>query len=102
MEDSFSGAQTLNPEAGEASHAIERTLLKIWSEVLNTEITDIHQDFLSMGGDSMAAMRCISRIHAAYGVELPISLFLLESPSISLVVSEIAKIQFDPTAISTA
>ena len=76
-----------------ASHPeTEKRLLEIWSEVLNLSDIGVHDDFFSLGGDSLAAMRCMNRISATFGVELPIDLFLLESASITEVASEIARI----------
>ncbi|HEV3040007.1 MAG TPA: phosphopantetheine-binding protein [Candidatus Angelobacter sp.] len=85
---------SMNGSSGASAHAeTERTLLQIWSEVLNTDQISIHEDFLSLGGDSLAAMRCINRIIAMFGVEVPLDLFLLESATIAQVASEIASIQ---------
>jgi acyl carrier protein len=71
----------------------EKILVEIWSAVLNTQDVGIHDDFLSLGGDSLAAMRCINRVSAAFGVELPIDLFLMDSPPIAKVASEVDKAQ---------
>lgn len=71
----------------------ERALLQIWSEILNTAPIGIHDDFLGLGGDSLAAMRCINRIIATFGVEVPLDLFLIESATIAQIASEIASIQ---------
>src|SRR5262249_7369988 len=87
---------SMNGNAATSAHAeTEKTLLQIWSEVLNTAPTpiSIHDDFLGLGGDSLTAMRCINRIIAAFGVEIPLELFLIESASIAQVASEIASIQ---------
>ncbi len=73
----------------------EEVLLQIWSEVLNLENLSLHDDFLGLGGDSLAAMRCINRINARFGVELPLDLFLLESANITQVISVIARMQFE-------
>lgn len=78
----------------------ERTLLQIWSEVLKMDAIDIHDDFLGLGGDSMMAMRCINRISAAFGVELPLYLFLLDSPPISQIASEIERIRLETANIA--
>jgi len=77
-------------------------LLQIWSEVLTTAPTpiSIHDDFLGLGGDSLAAMRCINRITATFGVEIPLDLFLIESATIAQVASEIANIQPDTEQIA--
>ena len=53
----------------------------------------IHDDFLGLGGDSLAAMRCINRIIATFSVEVPLDLFLIESATIAQVASEIARIR---------
>jgi len=90
MENSMNGSS-----ATSAHVETERALLQIWSEVLTTAPTPIgiHDDFLGLGGDSLAAMRCINRIIATFGVEVPLDLFLLESATIAQVASEIASIQ---------
>ncbi len=87
---------SMNGNSATSAHAeTERALLQIWSEVLNTAPTPIgiHDDFLGLGGDSLAAMRCINRIIATFGVEVPLDLFLIESATIAQVASEIASIQ---------
>lgn len=84
----------MNGSSATSAYAeIEKTLLQIWSEVLTTDQIGIHDDFLSLGGDSLAAMRCINRIIAAFGVEVSLDLFLIESATIAQVASEIASIQ---------
>jgi acyl carrier protein len=92
MEDSING----NPHNGAAASAhaeTEKTLVQIWSEVLNTDQIGIYDDFLGLGGDSLAAMRCINRVIATFGVEVPLELLLLESANIAQVASEIARLQ---------
>ena len=95
MEDSTNGNPAHNGTAASAHTETERTLVQIWSEVLDTEEISIHDDFLGLGGDSLAAMRCINRIIATFGVEVPLELFLLESANIARIASEIARIQPD-------
>jgi acyl carrier protein len=69
----------------------EKILVEIWSAVLNIQHFGADNDFLSLGGDSLAAMRCINRVSAVFGVELPVDLFLLDSASIAKVASEVDK-----------
>jgi acyl carrier protein len=71
----------------------EKILVEIWSEVLSIQNFGIHNDFLSLGGDSMAAMRCINRVSAVFDVELSVDLFLLNSASVAKVASEVDKAQ---------
>ena len=85
---------SMNGHPATSAHAeTENTLLQIWSEVLNTNPIGIHDDFLGLGGDSLTAMRCINRIIATFGVEVPLDLFLIESANIAQVAAEIARIQ---------
>ncbi len=93
---STSNGNSAQGGAAASTHAeTERTLLQIWSEVLNTEPIGIYDDFLDLGGDSLAAMRCTNRIIATFGVEVPLDLFLLESANIVRIASEIANIQLN-------
>lgn len=45
-------------------------LVEIWKEVLRTKEVDIKSDFLDLGGDSLAALSCISRVRSVLGYEL--------------------------------
>jgi acyl carrier protein len=95
MESTSCGNSAQEGAAASTHAATERTLLQIWSEVLNTDPIGVYDDFLSLGGDSLAAMRCINRIIATFGVEVPLDLFLLESASITRIALEIASIQLN-------
>ncbi|HTQ78967.1 MAG TPA: thioesterase domain-containing protein, partial [Thermoanaerobaculia bacterium] len=62
----------------------ERTLVAIWSEVLGRpEVAEIGitDDFLDLGGHSLAAVRVMSRIENAFGVRLPLAT-LFAAPTI--------------------
>ena len=100
MEDGINGNSTGSGAAAAAPNEIERVLLQIWSEVLNQENIGIHDDFLGLGGDSMAAMRCINRITKMFGVELPIDLFLLESVDVAQAASAITTMRLNSAEIA--
>src|SRR6185436_7084352 len=58
----------------------ERRLAAIWSEVLRIERIGAFDSFFDLGGHSLMATQLMSRIRAAFGVELPLrSLFLAPS-----------------------
>jgi yersiniabactin nonribosomal peptide synthetase len=95
MTNSVNGNPPSPARAAAAQADTETTLIQIWSEVLNTENIGIQDGFLDSGGDSLAAMRCINRISATFGVDLPLDLFLLESAHIAQVASEIGRMQLD-------
>ncbi|HEY4309676.1 MAG TPA: amino acid adenylation domain-containing protein [Pirellulales bacterium] len=50
----------------------ERTLLKIWVEVLRQDDLGIHDNFFDFGGHSLLATQLMSRVSAACGVTLPL------------------------------
>lgn len=65
----------------------ENILLAIWKDVLKNDTCRVDDDFLSLGGDSLSAMLCISRVRKAMGVELDLVDFFLEPATISRFVS---------------
>jgi acyl carrier protein len=79
--------------SGAARTETEKLLVQIWSEVLEVEQVGIHDDFIGMGGDSLAAMRCINRVRTALGIELPLDLFLLESSCIAEAAAELDRLR---------
>lgn len=99
MEEGTNTNSTPGAATAAAYAEVEGVLLQIWSEVLNLEKVGLYDDFLGLGGDSLAAMRCINRVNATFGVELPLDLFLLESANIVQVTSAIAKMQFDTAQV---
>ena len=54
----------------------ERTLAGIWSEVLGVRQIGADDDFFQLGGHSLLATQVVSRARAAFGVDLPLRLFL--------------------------
>jgi acyl-CoA synthetase (AMP-forming)/AMP-acid ligase II/thioesterase domain-containing protein/acyl carrier protein len=57
--------------------AAEKRLAKIWSEVLNVETIGIHDSFVDLGGDSLAAISCVAAISAAFdNAEVSTEIFL--------------------------
>jgi acyl carrier protein len=65
----------------------EDLLLKIWRNILKNDSCGVDDDFLSLGGDSLSAMLCISRVRKLVGVELELMDFFLEPATISRLAS---------------
>ncbi|HYU30528.1 MAG TPA: phosphopantetheine-binding protein, partial [Thermoanaerobaculia bacterium] len=51
---------------------IEERLAALWSEVLGVEEVGLRDSFLELGGQSLLAMQLITRLRAAFEVELPL------------------------------
>jgi acyl carrier protein len=57
----------------------ERSLARMWSEVLriDQETIGIDDQFVTLGGDSMLAVRLAARVEAAFGLRVPLAQFFL-------------------------
>ncbi|MCP4657069.1 MAG: non-ribosomal peptide synthetase, partial [bacterium] len=78
-------------EADTAAYAaprgpVEEMLADIWTEVLGrgrvTGRVGIHDDFFELGGHSLLATQVISRVRAAFSLDLPL-LLLFEKPTVA-------------------
>jgi polyketide synthase PksJ len=59
-----------NREITPPQNPTQEELVKIWSEVLNIERIGIHDDFFSLGGDSLKITQLLSRIRDVFDIEL--------------------------------
>jgi acyl carrier protein len=54
----------------------ERTVAAIFAEILGLKEVGAQDDFFDLGGHSLLGLQVVSRLRAAYGIELPLrSLF---------------------------
>ena len=58
---------------GEAQSDNERRMLAIFRETLSNEALGVTDDYFLSGGDSLGALRLLSRVHEAFGVLAPVS-----------------------------
>ncbi|MEU1799644.1 amino acid adenylation domain-containing protein [Streptomyces sp. NPDC019937] len=56
--------------------ATERALAGIWAEVLGADRVGVDEDFFTLGGDSVLAMRAVARTRSALGAELSVRILL--------------------------
>jgi amino acid adenylation domain-containing protein len=54
---------------------LEQQLAAIWREVLATDSVSLHDDFFSVGGHSLLALRLFARIETVFGLRLPLTSF---------------------------
>src|SRR5205085_476563 len=55
------------------------TIAALWSEVLGIERIGIHDDFFTLGGQSLLAVRLMTRMEARFDVRLPVRVLFEES-----------------------
>jgi amino acid adenylation domain-containing protein len=70
----------------------EGQLAAIWSDVLNVERVGATDSFFDLGGNSLLALRLISRVRSAFMVELPL-VSLFKAPTLEGLAAEISSIR---------
>jgi acyl carrier protein len=60
---------------------VEETIAAIFAEALGLADIGVHDDFFALGGHSLLATQVVSRLRAAFDVELPLRQFF-ESPTV--------------------
>jgi len=81
---------------------VEEELARIWSEVLGLNQIGIHDNFFDLGGHSLIATQVMSRLRAAFHVELPLR-SIFETPTIaglSLTLVQAQATMMDSVAVS--
>jgi len=61
----------------------EERVRAIWKSVLDSPDLGLHDNFLNLGGDSLSAMLCISRLRAEFGIEMTIEDFFFDQATVS-------------------
>ena len=61
---------------------IESRLVQIWSEVLSIDQVGVNDNFLDLGGHSLAATRVVSQVIKHFQVDLPLQ-SLFQSPTVA-------------------
>ncbi|MEN6368043.1 MAG: amino acid adenylation domain-containing protein [Thermoguttaceae bacterium] len=85
-------AASARPEYVAPSTPIEEQLARVWGELLNVDRVGAGDNFFDLGGNSLLAIRLVSRVRAAFSVELPLATLFL-SPQLGELAREIAQLQ---------
>ncbi len=70
--------------------ALEEHLAALWSKLLGIERAGVHDDFFELGGNSLTAVRLMSRIRADHGIVLPLAV-LFEARTIAALAEVIGR-----------
>jgi len=79
----------------------EEIMIGIWSRVLDRPEPGIHDNFFDLGGHSLLATQVVSRLRAAFGVELPLRL-LFQSPTVAGLAEHVESAQRNTTGPPSA
>ena len=60
---------------------VEKNLATIWAELLDVEQVGVHDNFFDLGGDSLTAIRVLSRVAQQYGTDFHVQ-NLFDAPTI--------------------
>lgn len=88
----FSGG--LDNEFVAPSDDVQRTLAKIWAEVIGVERVGIYDNFFDLGGHSLLATQLVSRVRGEFKVHLPLRV-LFETPTVAGMQISLAEMQDD-------
>jgi acyl carrier protein len=77
---------------------LEDQVARIWAEVLSLGQVGIHDNFLELGGHSLAATQVISRIIEKLNLELPLRL-LFDAPTVADMAETITQHQKSPAKV---
>ncbi len=91
-------AATSLPAAELPRSALEELVAGLWAEVLGCERVGLHDDFFSLGGYSLLAVRALARLRGATGVDLPLRA-IFANPTVALLAAEIERSLRAPGAL---
>ncbi|WP_313918324.1 non-ribosomal peptide synthetase [Tahibacter sp.] len=81
------------PQHVAAQSEAERHLSQAWSEYLQLESVGVTENFFSLGGHSILAMKFLARVNSEYGLSIPLMDFL-EAPTIRALAAQIEMLSY--------
>src|SRR5688572_30872259 len=81
-------SQALGRAFVQPTTATERRLARLWMEALRLDRVSTRDAFFDLGGHSLLAARLFAKLHAEFGVTLPLAV-LVEAPTIAALAARI-------------
>ena len=78
---------------------LEKSLCRIWQELLQLDEVGIHDNFFELGGHSMLALQLVARVHREFQIDLPARVFF-EKPTIAGLACEVERLELGISAAS--
>ena len=85
----FDSARTTRGTSVALRTALERKVANIWQEVLGGDAIGVEDRFLDVGGDSLIAVRIISRVKEVFSVSIPVAFLITSEATIASLATEI-------------
>jgi hypothetical protein len=75
--------------------AVEDVIRRVWADLLDVAVVD-GDDFFCVGGDSLSAARCCSRLSKALAADIP-QMLLFEYPELTEFSAKVAELVREKT-----
>lgn len=82
-----------------AQTPIQKQLLEMWRQLLGTDQIGMEDDFFALDGNSLLAMRLLSRLEETYAIQLDVGA-ILQNPTIAQLAALMERLLPDPHEVS--
>ncbi|WP_284051775.1 non-ribosomal peptide synthetase [Kibdelosporangium philippinense] len=82
------------PAAEEPRDEVEIRIAELWREQLGCPVTNRHENFFALGGDSLSVLRCVNAVNETFLIDLPVQTFL-RTPTVAALARETQRLKVD-------
>lgn len=70
---------------------VQDTLIEVWREILRYQTIPMNRSFFDLGGDSLSAMLCLSRIRRRFGIQMGLEDLLADNATLPFLTEAILR-----------